>query len=96
MLVLNVTYKCKSGMRGDFLEGIYAAGIDDACRAETGNLKYDYYVSLEDQDELFLVEKWRDADALAAHAAQPHIARLKALKEEYVLETVIEKYEVRT
>ena len=45
------------------------------------------------QDELLLVEKWRDADALAEHGAQPHYTRLKALKTEYVTDTVIDRFE---
>ena len=48
----------------------------------------------DDSDDLLLVEKWRDADALAAHGRQPHFARLGDLKAEFVIETVIEKFEM--
>lgn len=92
MIVLNVTYKCRPGMREAFLEAIRAEGIDEASRAEAGNLKYDYYLPFGGGDELLLVEKWQDADALAAHGKQPHFLRLGALKAEYVNETVIEKF----
>ncbi|MBQ5991792.1 MAG: antibiotic biosynthesis monooxygenase [Clostridia bacterium] len=92
MIVLNVTYKCRPGMREAFLEAIRAEGIDEASRAEAGNLKYDYYLPFGGGDELLLVEKWQDADALAAHGRQPHFLRLGALKAEYVNETVIEKF----
>lgn len=92
MIVLNVTYKCRPGMREAFLEAIRAEGIDEASRSEAGNLKYDYYLPLGGGDELLLVEKWQDADALAAHGRQPHFLRLGALKAEYVNETVIEKF----
>ena len=44
-------------------------------------------------DDLFLLEKWLDADALAEHGTQPHLARLKEIKAEYVIDTIIEKYE---
>ena len=30
---------------------------DVACRAEAGNIKYDYYMADADADELFLLEK---------------------------------------
>lgn len=94
MIVLNVTYKCKRDMRVEFLEMITTEGIDAASRAEDGNLKYDYYCSVDDSDELLLLEKWKDADAFAEHAKQKHFARLGELKFEYVEETVIERYEV--
>jgi len=93
MIVMNVTYKCKPEMREEFLERIMTEGIDIACRAEDGNIKYDYFTSTDDSDELLLVEKWRDADALAAHGRQPHFARLREIKDEFVTETIIEKYE---
>ena len=59
MIVLNVTYKCRPGMREAFLEAIRAEGIDEASRAEAGNLKYDYYLPFGGGDELLLVESGR-------------------------------------
>ena len=94
MIVLNVSYKCRPGMRDEFLKKIRREGIDAASRAEVGNLKYDYYFPADGGDELLLVEKWRDADALAEHGRQPHFAKLGALKAEYVADTVIEKFAV--
>ena len=94
MIVLNVTYKCKPDMRDEFLEAIYTEGIDVACRGVDGNIKYDYYTPVDGSDDLLLVEKWRDADALAAHGRQEHFAKLGELKAEFVDDTVIEKFEV--
>ena len=44
-------------MREEFLEMIYTEGIDVACRAEDGNLKYDYYTPVDGSDDLLLIEK---------------------------------------
>ena len=90
--ILNVTYKCKEGMREEFLETILAEGLDEASRAETGNIKYDFYLAFDDPDELFLFEKWRDEEAVKSHNAEPHFKRFGELKAEYVLETVLERY----
>lgn len=94
MFVLNVTYKCKPGMRDEFLTEIVKEGIGAACHAEDGNIKYDYYIPANGANELLLVEKWADADSLAEHGRQPHFARLGELKKEFVEETIIEKFEV--
>ena len=94
MIVLNVTYKCKPGKRGAFLKRIVSEGIDAACRAEAGNIRYDYFIPTNGSDDLFLLEKWRDADALAEHGKQPHLARLKEIKAKFVVDTIIEKYSV--
>lgn len=93
MLVFNVTFKCKSEMREEFLEMIMTEGIDAASRAEAGNLAYDFYIPVENGDDLFLVEKYKDADAVMAHVKQPHVAKLVELRNEYVTDVVMEKYE---
>ena len=93
MIVLNVTYRCRPGMREEFLEAILREGIDEASRNEPGNLKYDYYIPFDGGDDLLLLEKWRDETALKAHAETPHYAKLKELKPAYVTETVVERYE---
>ena len=92
MEILNVTYKCKEGMREKFLEAIKAEGLDEASRSEEGNFKYDFYFADEDPDELLLVEKWADADAVKSHNTEPHFRRFGELKAEFVSETVLERY----
>ena len=92
MEILNVTYRCKEGMREKFLEAIKTEGLDAASRAEAGNIKYDYYFSDADPDELFLLEKWQDDEAIKIHSAEKHFKRLGELKADFVLETILERY----
>ncbi|MCR4951351.1 MAG: antibiotic biosynthesis monooxygenase [Solobacterium sp.] len=94
MIVLNVTYKCKKDLRDEYLERIMAEGIDKASREEAGNLKYDYYYAAADDDELFLFEKWKDAEAFEEHKKQPHFQKLQELKGEYLEDTIIDRYEI--
>ena len=95
MLVLNVTYKCKPGMMKTFLDAVLAEGIDAASRAEDGNFRYEFFLPAAGGDDLLLMEKWRDANAHAAHRLTPHYARLSELKADYVLDTVIERFEAQ-
>ncbi|MCQ2563465.1 MAG: antibiotic biosynthesis monooxygenase [Mogibacterium sp.] len=94
MIVLNVTYKCKPGMREAFLDAIKAEGLDAASRTEEGNCKYDYYFAADSPDELFLLEHWRDAEAVAIHNEMPHFKRLGELKKDFVDETDLKKYTI--
>ena len=80
-------------MREKFLETIMAEGLDEASRAEEGNIKYDYYIPTDGSSDLFLLEKWRDKEALSEHMQTPHLKRLAELKADYVNETIIERYE---
>ena len=92
-IILHVYYRSKNGTAEDFVRAVKESGVQEKVRAEDGCLQYDYHLSLEESDTVVLLEKWRDSDALAAHMQQPHMAKLKELKERFALETVLERYE---
>ena len=88
-MILFVKYVCKPGQREHFLRALAEKGIVDAIRAENGCQRYDYYLSLRDENEILLVEKWTEPEAQKVHMTQPHMTELRALKEQYVAEAVI-------
>ena len=91
--ILHVTYFCKSGMAEEFVRTIRDSGVQTLIRKEDGCLQYDYHLSLEQNDTVVLLEKWRDGDALTAHLAQPHMETLKEFKSRFVLDSKIERFE---
>ncbi|MBO5503386.1 MAG: antibiotic biosynthesis monooxygenase [Lachnospiraceae bacterium] len=93
MIILTVTYKCKSGMREQFYEAIRSEGIGEASEAEEGNVRYEYSYSAKGDDRLLLTEYWRDEEALAIHRDMPHFKRLGELKQAYVEDTEIVRSE---
>lgn len=93
-IMLLVTYKLKPQAREYFLGEVAAAEILQKTCREDGALRYDYYLSAADADTVLLVERWRSVEAQAAHLQTAHIAELKRIKEKYVLETVVEKFEM--
>ena len=92
MIVLNVFYRTRPGMREQFVEEGTARGLLAAIREETGCGGYEYFAALEDPDRLFLLEQWADEAALAAHQASANMAALRAVKDRYVLTTDIRRY----
>ena len=48
-----------------------------------------------DADELFLLEKLKDEDALTEHTKQTHYIRLGESRPDYVTDTIVEKYEIK-
>ena len=88
-IMLLVTYKLKPQAREYFLGEVAAAEILQKTCREDGALRYDYYLSAADADTVLLV-----AETQAAHLQTAHIAELKRIKEKYVLETVVEKFEM--
>ena len=94
-LIMHVTYSCKPGMAEAFVRSIKEQGLQALVQAEDGCAQYDYHLSLEAPDTVVLLENWRDAEALAAHMAQPHMAKIQALKAEYVADVQILRYEIQ-
>lgn len=91
MYILLVRYKCKPGCRDSFYRAVTDAGIDAGSRAEQGNIRYEYSFGTAD-DELILTELWRDEQTLESHRTSAHMAKLGAIKSEYVESTEIVRY----
>lgn len=92
MIVLNVFYQARPGMRERFAEEMASSGLLAAIRGEEGCGGYEYFAALEDPDRLFLLEQWADEAALAAHQASANMAALRQLKERYLLTTDVRRY----
>lgn len=89
MLLLNVTYTMKPGMRDTFLKEVQAQGIWDAVRQEDGCMQYAYYLPAQEDNTLLLVERWRDRAAQQVHLTTPHMAALGKIKSDCVVDTQI-------
>ncbi|MBS6824028.1 MAG: antibiotic biosynthesis monooxygenase [Oscillibacter sp.] len=83
-LTLYVRYLAKPGCRENFLRQLTTEGIIDAIRREDGCLRYDYFLSVQNADEILLVEQWQTEEKQQAHLRAPHMDRLRQLKSEYV------------
>ena len=83
-LTLYVRYLAKPGCRETFLRQLTTHGDIDAIRREDGCLRYDYFLSVQNADEILLVEQWQTDEKQQAHLRAPHMDRLRRLKSEYV------------
>ena len=83
-LTLYVRYLAKPGCRETFLRQLTTHGVIDAIRREDGYLRYDYFLSIQNADEILLVEQWQTEEKQQAHLRAPHMDQLRRLKSEYV------------
>ena len=95
MYTIYVVFKCLPGRREAFVERVKQEGILSAVRAEDGCLRYDYYFSEADANELLLIEAWETKRHQEIHIEQPHMAQLRALKGDYIESTVLGEFEIR-
>ena len=57
-ITVNLRYTGMDGNARKFAEEMISSGTVDAIRAEEGNLRYEYYQSLDDPETILLIDSW--------------------------------------
>ncbi len=91
-ITVNLRYSGKNGSARAFAEEMTSSGTVDLIRGEEGNLRYEYYLSLDDPETLLLIDSWTNQAAIDAHHASPMMATIAALREKYDLHMTVERY----
>jgi quinol monooxygenase YgiN len=94
MYTIYVVFKCKENARESFVQRVKNDGILESVLAEDGCLRYDYYFSDKDQNELLLIEEWESKAHQQAHIDTPHMALLRTFKDEYIVSTDLGEFKV--
>ena len=91
-ITVNLRYIGNNGAARRFAEEMTASGMVALIRAEAGNLRYEYYQSLDEPDVVLLIDNWTDQAAIDAHHASPMMATIAALREKYDLHMIVERF----
>ena len=70
-ITVNLRYTGTDGNAMKFAGEMTDRGTVAAIRAEAGNLRYEYFQSLEDPDTVLLLDSWMNQAAIDAHHASP-------------------------
>ena len=92
MITVNLYYQGQEGSARAFAREMTDSGVVAAIRAEEGNLRYEYFVPLDDPETVLLIDQWRDQAAIDAHHASPMMGRIAALREKYDLHMKAERF----
>lgn len=90
-LTIYVRYIAKKGYGEKFLKEVIENSILEKIRKEEGCIRYDYFISLENRDEILLLELWENENFQKEHMKQDHMKNLKLIKDKYILDTRVEK-----
>ena len=91
-ITVNLRYTGRNGAARKYAEEMTVSGTVAAIRAEAGNLRYEYYQSIDDPETVLLIDSWNDQAAIDAHHASPMMATIAALREKYDLHMTVERY----
>jgi quinol monooxygenase YgiN len=92
MITVNLRYTGINGNARAFAEEMVSSGNVAAIRAEAGNLRYEYYQSLDDPETVLLIDSWTNQAAIDAHHASPMMATIATLREKYDLHMAVERF----
>lgn len=91
-ITVNLRYTGVDGNAKKFAEEMVSSGTVAAIRAEKGNLRYEYFQSLDDPETILLIDSWADQKAIDAHHATPMMNTIAKLREKYDLHMTVERY----
>ena len=93
-ITVNLRYTGTDGNARKFAEEMISSGTVDAIRAEEGNLRYEYYQSMDDPETILLIDSWVNQEAIDKHHATPMMDTIAKLREKYDLHMTVERYTV--
>jgi quinol monooxygenase YgiN len=91
-ITVNIYYTGKNGNARRFADEMIATGIVDEIRKETGNIRYDYFIPINNDDTVLLIDSWQNQQAIDLHHKSPMMTKIIALREKYDLHMKVERY----
>ena len=91
-ITVNIYYKGTGSAAKQFAREMTESGTVDAIRKETGNLRYEYFSPLDDEETVLLIDSWENQEAIDMHHASPMMNTIMKLREKYNLHMKVERY----
>ena len=91
-ITVNIYYTGTGGNARRFAEEMESSGTAGLIRREQGNLRYEYFFPMKDENTLLLIDSWKDQESLDRHHASPLMEKIACLREKYDLHMRVERY----
>ena len=91
-ITINIYYTGKDGNAYKFANEMISSGIVDEIRNEEGNLKYEYFLPMNNSETILLIESWKNQEALDIHHKSEMMKKIANLREKYKLKMRVERY----
>ncbi len=89
---INIYYKGQNGSAKKFANEMISSGIVEEIRNKEGNLRYEYFESLEDKETILLIDSWKNQESLDNHHQSETMNKIMDLRNKYDLHMKVEKY----
>lgn len=91
-ITVNIYYTGKDGNAKKFVDDMISSGTVKKIKEEKGNLKYDYFFPMNDEETVLLIDSWIDQESIDIHHASEMMNTITELREKYDLHMKVERY----
>lgn len=91
-ITVNIYYCGQNGNARAFAKEMMESGLVDQIRKEEGNLRYEYFLPLEDPETVLLIDSWENQEAIDKHHASDMMEKITDLRNRYDLHMKVERY----
>lgn len=91
-ITVNIYYTGKNGNARKFADEMISSGVANDIRSEKGNIRYDYFFPMDDEETVLLIDSWEDQRSIDEHHASPMMNEIIRLREKYDLHMKVERY----
>ena len=91
-ITINLYYTGKNGSARAFAEEMVSSGTVRSIQNEPGNLRYEYFLKMDDPETVLLIDSWASQAAIDQHHASPMMKTIMELREKYDLHMRVERY----
>lgn len=89
---INIYYKGKNGSAKKFAKEMILSGLVDEIRKKEGNLRYEYFKPIDDEETILLIDSWENEEALEKHHKSDTMNKIIELRNKYDLHMKVERY----
>lgn len=91
-ITVNIYYSGEGDSARKFAEEMISSGTVDAIRKEDGNLRYEYFFPMNDENTVLLIDSWKDQESIDVHHQSEMMNVIFQLREKYDLHMKVERY----
>lgn len=91
-IVINLYYTGINGNARKFADEMEKSGTADMIRKAEGNLRYEYFLPINDPETVLLIDEWKDQNSIDIHHKSSAMEKIALLRDKYDLHMKAERY----
>ena len=89
---MNIYYTGTNGSAKKFAKEMIDTGIVNEIKSKKGDLRYEYFIPLDDEETILLIDSWENQEALDEHHKSDTMNKIMELRNKYDLHMKVERY----